>query len=79
MIVALPVVVLAGGLVLTAMAGERVRAFNRQEHEQIKSGLLRDVAAAITANITVPDLLPTAVAPRAANTVNRGNAATACS
>ena len=52
-LVALPAVVLAGGLVLTAMAGERVRAFNRQEHEQIKSGLLRDVAAAITAKLRI--------------------------
>lgn len=52
-LVALPALVLAGGLVLTAMAGERVRGFNRQEHRQIKNGLLRDLEGAIAAKLRI--------------------------
>jgi diguanylate cyclase (GGDEF)-like protein/PAS domain S-box-containing protein len=50
---ALPAAVLAGALLLTAIAGEQLRASNRQEHDQIKEALLRDVVTAITAKLRI--------------------------
>ena len=61
-LVALPAVVLVGGLMLTAVAGEQVRVFNQEEHQQIKNGLLRDVAVAITAKLRIDQAVLSSVA-----------------
>ena len=58
---AFPTLVLSAGLVVTGLAGEQVRNYNRTEHQQVKDGLLRDVSAAITAKLQIDQAVLSAV------------------
>jgi diguanylate cyclase (GGDEF)-like protein/PAS domain S-box-containing protein len=70
---ALPAAVIAGGLVLTAIAAEQVRRFNQKEHVQIKQALLRDIATAITNKLRIDQAVLSSVVGlfAASNDVNR--------
>ena len=70
---AVPVAVLLGGLLLTAMAGEQMRRLNRARYLQVRQSLVGDVAEAITAKLLIDQAVLSSVVGlfRASESVSR--------
>jgi len=70
---ALPAVILLGGLLVTAVAGEQMRSLNRARHLQLRQSLVSNVAEAITAKLRIDQAVLSSVVGlfRASESVSR--------